>query len=105
MIRRMIVNPIVAEVTADTRAAIDKLDAKVDAQGQRLEAVIDKLDAKVDAQGQRLEAKVDKLDAKVDAQGRSLQAEISATNRNVMLVMSTIAGITPKSELAEHASA
>ena len=87
MIRRMIVNPIVAEVTADTRAAIDKLDAKVDAQGQRLEA------------------KVDKLDAKVDAQGRSLQAEISATNRNVMLVMSTIAGITPKSELAEHASA
>ena len=94
MIRRMIVNPIVAEVTADTRAAIDKLDAKVDAQGQRLEAVIDKLDAKVD-----------KLDAKVDAQGRSLQAEISATNRNVMLVMSTIAGITPKSELAEHASA
>ena len=76
MIRRMIVNPIVAEVTADTRAAIDKLDAKVD-----------------------------KLDAKVDAQGRSLQAEISATNRNVMLVMSTIAGITPKSELAEHASA
>ena len=101
MIRRMIVNPIVAEVTADTRAAIDKLDAKVDAQGQRLEAVIDKLDAKVD----KLDAKVDKLDAKVDAQGRSLQAEISATNRNVMLVMSTIAGITPKSELAEHASA
>ena len=68
----------------ESRADFERLDSKIEEQGNRLDGKIEeqgnRLDAKIEEQGNRLDAKIEeqgnRLDAKIEEQGNRLDAKI-----------------------------
>lgn len=60
-----------------------RLEAKIDAQSEDIEAQGKELRTLIDAQGKELEAKIDAQGKDIDAQGKELRAEIIAQGQRV----------------------
>lgn len=66
-----------------TNSQSGRLEAKIDAQGEKIDTHRRELEAKIDSQGKELEAKIDLQSEDIDAQGKELRAEIIAQGQRV----------------------
>lgn len=81
-----------AEAKADADAigaALDDIDAKLDAKTDKMEKDLDNFDAKVDAKAKKMDKALDdfdaKVDAKVDDQIATVEGDINATEEDFRL--------------------